>query len=191
MTLSRGKHSVRPRTLALALFVLLTVAVIAVCAVACGDSTPATSAAATPTSAAAVDETTAVEETTTESVADEVTTTQSTEGQVTDTSAGGTSSVRTLGENDSGHEIVLKVGDRVRIELQPYVNDRVKSVEWNYEPIVVRETDAGADVISDVVVECWLELEATIAGPVTVRAEYEYPYGTRQTAWVAYFIVRE
>lgn len=124
-------------------------------------------------------------------MADETTTTLPAESPATETSAVGGSAVRTVGENDSGKEIILRVGDRVRIELQPFVNDRVKSVKWNYEPIVVREVDTGTEVVSDVVIECWLELEATIVGPVTVRAEYEYPYGTKQTAWVAYFIVRE
>jgi hypothetical protein len=189
--LSSRKHSFTPRASVMGLIVLLSVAVVALYAMACGDSTPATSAPTTPTSAAVVDENTTVEETTTESIAAGATTTQPTEGQVTESSISSGSSVRTLGENDSGHEVVLRVGDRVRIELQPYVNDRVKSVKWNYEPIVVRETDSGTDVVSDIVVECWLELEAVIAGPVTVRAEYEYPYGTQQTVWVAYFIVRE
>jgi len=189
--LSSGKHSFTPRASFVCLMVLLVVALVALCAVACGDSTPATSASTTPTSAVVVDETTIVEETTPETISGIATTTEPTEGQVTEASTSGGSSVRTLGENDSGHEVVLKVGDRVRIELQPYVNDRVKSVKWDYEPIVVRETDSGTEVVSEVVIECWLELEAVVAGPATVRAEYEYPFGTRQTVWVGYFIVRE
>lgn len=189
--MSSGKCSFTQRASAMGLMVLLVVAVVALYAAACGDSTPATSTPTTPSSVAVVDETTPVEETTTETIADSATTTQPAESQVTETSTSSGSSVRTLGENDSGREVVLKVGDRVRIELKPYVNDRVKSVLWNYVPIVVRETDTGTEVVSEVVIECWLELEAVVAGPVTVRAEYEYPYGTRQTAWVAYFIVRE
>ncbi len=179
-----------PRSSVMGLIVLLALAVVAFSATACGDSTPAKSTPTTPTTAAAVDETTIAEVTTTEAITGGAITTQPTEGQVTETSTSSGSSVRTLGEDDSGHEVVLKVGDRVRIELQPYVNDRVKAVKWNYVPIVLRETDSGSDVVDDVMVECWLELEAAVAGPVTVRAEYEYPYGTRQTVWVAYFIVR-
>jgi hypothetical protein len=172
------------------LMVVVIVALVALCATACGDSASTTSKPGTSTSVAAVTKTTAVKETTT-SVAEGATTTQPTESQATETSASSGPSVRTLGENDSGNEIVLRVGDRVRIELQPYVNDRVKAVEWNYEPLVVNEIDSGTEVVSDVVIECWLELEAVIAGPATVRAEFEYPYGTKQTTWVAYFIVRE
>jgi hypothetical protein len=174
-----------PRVFAMGSVALLVLSVVALCTTACGDDTPTTS-----TSVAAVAKTTtstAPSATPTSSP----TTEQTADTEVTETSVVSEVPAIELGNNDSGREVVLNLGDHVRIDLKPYINDQVKSVLWNYVPIVVQETDSGATVISDVVVECWLELEAVFTGPVTVRAEYEYPYGTVSTAWVVYLIVRE
>ena len=97
-----------------------------------------------------------------------------------------------LGKSESGHEVFLRPGERVRVELKPYVGDRVKEVRWNYspsEPDSVTEVESGVDVIGGIVVECWLELEAVSSCPVTVRAEYVYPNGTSRTTWVIYLFV--
>jgi hypothetical protein len=97
-----------------------------------------------------------------------------------------------LGESDNGREVRLHVGDRVRIELEPKPSStRVRSVEWAFLPIVVQETDSGSTKVGDVLEESWLELEATVAGPVTVRARYEYESGVVITPWVCYLIVKE
>ncbi len=96
-----------------------------------------------------------------------------------------------LGAADSHDDLKVKVGERVRIVLKPYVNDSVKAVKWDYVPIVVREVDSGTRVIEGVVVEAWLEVEAVVAGPVTVRALYEYSHGSARATWVAYLIVSE
>lgn len=118
-----------------------------------------------------------------------------TSGSVTTTTAsdGGADSpyVVYLDKEDFGRELRVRVGDHVRIDLKPYVGDRVNLVTWRFTPLVVREVDSGSEVISDVVVSAWLELEAVVAGPVTVRAEYHYPSGPLQTTWVAYLIVVE
>jgi len=99
-----------------------------------------------------------------------------------------------LGKAESGHEVFLQPGERVRVELKPYVGDRVKEVRWTYspsDPESVTEVDSGVDTISDIVVECWLELEAVTPGPVTVRAQYVYPNGTSRATWVIYLFVIE
>jgi hypothetical protein len=151
--------------------------------VACEESTPASSAAST---VAVVEETTSTagvapvtsEESTTTAVTETVTTTET----VTATEA----PTIQLDDADNGTEVVLHVGERMRIDLKPSVNDRVKSVEWTYEQIVVKETDSGTDKVGDVVTGAWLEVEGVVAGPVTIRASYEYPYGTVKTVWAVY-----
>lgn len=97
--------------------------------------------------------------------------------------------IRALGASDNGDEIRVKVGDRVRIELEPRVRNGVRSVEWEFLPIVVRELDSGIEKTGDRVVRCWLELEALTAGPVTVRARYGYEKLT-SVPWVCYLTVR-
>jgi len=96
-----------------------------------------------------------------------------------------------LDESDYGREVELHVGDRVRIDLHPTVDDRVSSVVWNYEPIIVHERDSGSEKVSDRVVRCWLELEALATGRVTIRVGYEHSYGTSQTPWVVYMEVTD
>jgi Flp pilus assembly protein TadG len=174
------------------LAVLIVLSAAALSAAACGDSEPTTSA-----SVATVQETATSAAPSTVPATGPATSEQPTDTAPTDTvtttetTAASEAPVVELGNADNGHEVVLNPGDRVRITLNPYVNDFVKSVRWNYVPIVVQETDSGSEIISEVVVEAWLELEASILGPVTVRAEYEYPHGTVRTAWVVYLIVEE
>lgn len=98
--------------------------------------------------------------------------------------------VRTLGASDNGHEIRLHVGDRVRIELEPKVTSRVRSVDWLFLPVVVRELDSGTEKAGERVVKCWLELEAVTSGPVTVRVRYGYEK-VSGTPWVCFFKVRD
>ena len=106
--------------------------------------------------------------------------------------ATGNGSLVHLGEEDNGHEVRLHVGDRVRIELAPKPSTTgVRSVEWTFMPIVVQETDSGCTTTGDVLDECWLELETLVAGPVSVRARYEYASGAVVTPWVCYLIVTE
>jgi hypothetical protein len=178
------------------LTVFLVLSAAALCAAACGDSEPVTT-----TSIATVQETATSAVSSTVPATSPATSEQPTDTAppdtapldtvTTETTAVSGTSVVELGNADNGHEVVLNPGDRVRISLKPYVNDRVKSVRWEYMPIVVQETDSGSEIISEVVVEAWLELEAAIVGPVTVRAAYEYPYGTVKTVWVVYLIVEE
>jgi hypothetical protein len=96
-----------------------------------------------------------------------------------------------LDEGDYGREVRLQVGDRVRIELKPTVDDRVSSVEWKYEALIVQEKDSGSSKVSDRVVGCWLELEALATGRVTVRVGYEDIYGTLRIEWVGYLEVTD
>jgi hypothetical protein len=120
-----------------------------------------------------------------------VTTAQSTATTVTETTTVSEPRALNLDESDNGREVALHVGDRVRIELKPNVNHRVRSVAWDFEPIVVQERDSGSEKAGDRVVGCWLELEAAVAGLVTVRAQYEYKFGTVKTTWVVYFRVAD
>jgi len=188
---SRGTHRLVSRSPLLGLTVFLVLSAAALCAAACGDSEPATS-----TSVATVQETATSAAPSTVPATSPATSEQPPDTAPADTAPTETTAVSEvpvveLGNADNGHEVVLNPGDRVRINLKPYVNDQVKSVRWDYMPIVVQETDSGSEIISEVVVEAWLELEAAIVGPVTVRAAYEYPYGTVKTVWVAYLIVEE
>jgi hypothetical protein len=96
---------------------------------------------------------------------------------------------RALGPADNGHEVRLRVGERVRIELQPQVKSGVRTVEWVFIPLVVRELDSGTEKVGDRVVKCWLELEAVTAGPVTVRARYGYEK-LSGAPWVCYLTVK-
>ncbi len=100
------------------------------------------------------------------------------------------SPARALGKSDNGHEFRLHVGERVRIELEPQATSGVRTVEWEFVPIVVRQLDSGVEKVGDRVVKCWLELEAVTAGPVTVRARYGYKV-LSGAPWVCYLTVRD
>jgi hypothetical protein len=102
----------------------------------------------------------------------------------------GAAPARLLGGSDNGHEIRLNVGERLRIELEPKRSSRVRTVEWEFTPIVLRQTDSGVEKAGDRVVKCWLELEAVTAGPVTVRVRYGYRV-LSGAPWVCYLIVRD
>jgi hypothetical protein len=156
------------------------------------DSGESTSSHQTTTTLAAT--TTSVAMTTTSEAATTtipVTTAQSTATTVTETTAVSEPPALNLDNGDNGREVVLHVGERMRIDLTPKAVDRVQSVKWNYEPIVVQEKDSGADKANDAVVGAWLEVEAVVAGPATVRAAYEYPGGTVKTVWVVYVTVTD
>jgi hypothetical protein len=118
-----------------------------------------------------------------------VTTTQSTATTVTQTTVAAGAPVVRLGKADFGHPVRLKVGDHVRIDLQPWIGDKVKSVVWDYRPGIVQQTGSGSDKAGSAIVATWIELEAVAAGPVTVRAEYQYPNGTARAIWVIYLFV--
>jgi hypothetical protein len=96
-----------------------------------------------------------------------------------------------LDKDDFGHEVRLQVGERVRIDLTVRPNEKVVSVEWRYEPIIVRQIDSGTTEVDGVVTKCWLELEAVAAGHVTVRTIYERSDDTTKAAWVIYLAVAE
>ena len=83
-----------------------------------------------------------------------------------------------LGEDDFSREVRLQVGDRVRIELPAKVREKVVSVEWKYEPIIIEERDSGATEVNGFITECWLELETLAEGQVTIRTIYERSDGT-------------
>jgi hypothetical protein len=95
-----------------------------------------------------------------------------------------------LGMDDFGTQVLLHVGDRVRVVLEPKVTSGVRAVSWEFMPYVVQEVDSGADMVGDRVVKCWLELEAVTPGPVTVRAVYQYQVKT-DAKWVVYITVKE
>ncbi len=116
-------------------------------------------------------------------------TTLATATTVTPTSTVGVTPVAYLDRGDSHTQIVLHVGERVRVDLQPWLGDNVKTVRWTYLPGVVRETDSGSQLVGSAVSACWLELEAVATGRATVRAVYVYPNGTSSSKWVAYLIV--
>jgi hypothetical protein len=120
-----------------------------------------------------------------------VTTTGSTGTSVTVTTSVGGTPLLYLAKKDTGHEEVLHVGDRVRIDLKPWKGDKIKSVEWDYRLGAVREVDSGSETAGSAVVASWLELEAVVAGPATVRAVYHYPDGTARATWVVYLFVEE
>ena len=96
-----------------------------------------------------------------------------------------------LGEDDFSREVRLQVGDRVRIELPAKVTEKVVSVEWRYEPILIEERDSGTTVVNGFVTECWLELEALAEGKVTIRTIYERSSGTTRAVWVVYLFIGE
>ena len=117
----------------------------------------------------------------------------STTSTTTNTTAS-TRPLRHLGRHDFGRAVHLRVGEAVRIELQPGAGGKVDAVGWRYTPstqVVVRQADSGAEVVGGVVKEAWLELEAATAGAVTVRGEYRYPDGSIVATWVVYLIVTE
>lgn len=100
--------------------------------------------------------------------------------------------VTLLERRDFGHDVHVRVGETVRIELQPWAGYKVAAVTWRYTPstqVVMREADSGAQVVGGVVEQAWLELEAVAAGTVTVRGEYRSPHGPIVTAWVVYLVV--
>jgi hypothetical protein len=116
-------------------------------------------------------------------------TTASTAPTSTETTTAGGAPLKYLGKKDTGHEVTLQVGDRVRIDLEPWVGDKVKSVRWDYRSGVVRKTDSGSQMAGKTVLASWLELQAAVAGPATVRAVYDYPDGTSRATWVVYLFV--
>jgi hypothetical protein len=117
--------------------------------------------------------------------------TQSTDTTVTASTVVGGAAVTRLDRRYSGHEVSLHVGDRVRIDLEPWPGDKIKSVLWKYQGVGIQETDSGSEVVDDAVVTSWLELQAVTAGDVTVRAQYEYLDGRVRTTWVVYLLVEE
>lgn len=128
------------------------------------------------------------------STSESTTTTDEAPSTTVSTTADAVEPVASLNKGDSGHEVKLRVGDRVRVDLEPWAGDSITYVFWKFrpsDPVVVRVVDSGAEIIDGVVVTAWLELEATVAGPATVRALYEYPDGSTQAKWVAYLIVNE
>jgi hypothetical protein len=116
----------------------------------------------------------------------------------TDSSVAGPDSTTTedapdvvLGKDDFSREVRLEVGDRVRMELPAKVSEKVVSVEWRYEPIIVEEQDSGTSEVSGFVTDCWLELEALAEGQVTIRTIYERSDGTTRAVWVVYLFIGE
>jgi hypothetical protein len=112
----------------------------------------------------------------------------------TTSSTVGSGPVASLDRDDSGTQVKFRVGERVLVEMEPWVGDKVTEVIWEFrpsDPNVVRIVDSGSEVEGGVVVRAWLELEGAAAGPVTLRANYEYPNGTAQAKFVAYLIVLE
>lgn len=101
------------------------------------------------------------------------------------------SAVMVLGDRDDGHQVTLRAGERVRIELEPVITKKVIAVNWDYEPLVVRETDSGVETMGELVTKGWLEVEAVVAGNVTIRASYEYQSGTVKTVWAVYLEVTD
>jgi hypothetical protein len=179
---SKGTYRIAKGKSVMGVVLALVLAGLLLAVAACEDATPATS-----TSVAAVVETTATAAVTTEEST--ATTAESTATTVTETTAVSEPPALNLDNSDNGREVVLHVGERMRIDLTPKALDRVQSVKWNYEPIVVQEKDSGADKANDAVVGAWLEVEAVVAGPVTIRATYEYPQGTVKTTWTVYVTV--
>jgi hypothetical protein len=117
-----------------------------------------------------------------------VTTTQQA-STTTEATAVSQSPVTYLGNKDDGHEVRLHVGDRVRVDLQPRADDRIKSLRWDYSPGVVREIGSDSVVADAILASSWLELQAVVAGKVTVKAEYEFPDGIIRVNWVVYIRV--
>ena len=96
-----------------------------------------------------------------------------------------------LGESDNDRQVRLHVGDRVRIELEPEVNE-VIGVRWDFPNSVVEYLDSGwTEMEGATIADCWLELEARNAGSVTVRARYEYMAGYVNSPWACYLIATE
>ena len=87
---------------------------------------------------------------------------------------------------DDGRGVPLQVGDRVRVDLATTVSQKLVSVDWMYEALIVEEKDSGSRKVSGFVTESWLELEALAAGRVTIRAAYESEAGTTRVLWVCY-----
>jgi hypothetical protein len=186
---SKGTYRIAKGKSVMGVVLALVLAGLLLAVAACEEATPATS-----TSVAAVVETTApvtTEESTATTAESTATTAESTATTVTETTAVSEPPALNLDNSDNGREVVLHVGERMRIDLAPKALDRVQSVKWVYEPIVVQEKDSGADKANDAVVGAWLEVEAVVAGPVTIRATYEYPGGTVKTVWVVYVTVTD
>ena len=96
-----------------------------------------------------------------------------------------------LGESDNDRQVRLHVGDRVRIELEPEVNE-VIGVRWDFPNSVVEYLDSGwTEMEGATIADCWLELEARNAGSVTVRARYEYVAGYVNSPWACYLVAAE
>jgi hypothetical protein len=96
-----------------------------------------------------------------------------------------------LGISDSGREVRLQVGDRVLIHLAATVAEKVTSVEWDYESLIVQHRDSGTREVSGFVTECWLELETLAKGQATLRAVYEGSNGKTRVPWVVYLVVAD
>lgn len=88
-----------------------------------------------------------------------------------------------LDQNDFGSELQMRVGDRVRVDLTDHATDKVTSVEWRYEPVVVHQVDVGATEVSGFITGCWVELEAVSVGRVTVRTIYARSDGSTRVPW--------
>jgi hypothetical protein len=134
---------------------------------------------------------------TTATVAGQATTTLSAAGSATESTGAAAGTATTGGppdfymdKKDSGSEVRMHVGDRVRIDLAPYATEKVVSVEWRFTPVVVHERDSGTTVLSGYVTGCWLELEAAALGHVTVRVAYKRSDGTIRIPWVGYVWVK-
>jgi hypothetical protein len=132
----------------------------------------------------------ATTQSTTQSTTQTSTTNVTSTTMVTSTSVAGGSPARYLGKSDFGDVVTLRVGDRVRIDLQPWVGDKVKSVEWDYRRSLAQEIDSGTQMVDGAVVASWVELQAVAAGRVTVRANYHYPNGSSKAIWVVYLLVK-
>jgi hypothetical protein len=118
-------------------------------------------------------------------------TTTATTQTTTSTDAGGAPIVY-LGERDSGHQVWLHIGDRVRIDLRDLATSGVTAVSWDYKAgALVNVTGSGSDVANGVVRSTWLELQAAAVGKATVRAVYSFPGGASRVNWVIYLSIEE
>lgn len=159
--------------------VLVAVAVVLFLVLSGGEESPSVvvseTSSTTTTTVAPTTTTSSVAETTTTSVAETTTTTR--EPDVL------------LGPDDFSREVALKVGERVRIELEPWAADRIVSVEWTYQAASVQVIDVGTTEVNGIVTECWLELEAVAVDDVTVRAIYTRSGGGTKIPWVGYLFI--
>lgn len=189
--MSKGTCSQVARYSAMGLMVLVALSLVVMCAVACSDVEEATPTSAAVAEDVATSEATA--ETTEGTEATEVTeaTTATTEAAVTETTAAGPAPSIFLDKDNFGAEIKMTVGERARVDLKPWIGDEVEDVRYEFTSICAKQVDAGTEVIEGIVTEAWMEFEAIVEGPCSIRAFYELPDGTSAAKWVVYVRVLE